>query len=165
MEEENRSLTPKVFMRILNAIYMVLLMSMMVFGSFTLFSTVSWDIDFPSSEDVFLIIVPIMFFIGIVLGRILYKKRLDNLANVNVLKDKLQGLKTALIIKFALVEGPFLIGLVAAFLTSNIFYMMSSGTLVMYFLTLKPTKSKIIKDLDLDNELIHQFNDDNQILN
>ncbi|HZH87077.1 MAG TPA: hypothetical protein VFD77_07160 [Brumimicrobium sp.] len=165
MEEENRSLTPKVFMRNINTIYMVLFMSMMVFGSFTLFNTVAWDADFPPSEDVFLIIVPIIFFIGVVLGRILYKRKLDNLANVSLLKDKLQGLKTALIIKFALVEGPFLIGLVAAFSTSNIFYMMSSGTLVMYFLTLKPTKSKIIKDLDLNKELILQFNDDNQILN
>ncbi|HLW29879.1 MAG TPA: hypothetical protein VKX29_03410 [Brumimicrobium sp.] len=144
---------------------MGLLAGMMMFGSITLFNTATWDATMPSSDDVFLIIVPVATFIGVVLGRILYKKKLDALDEVGLLKDKLQGFQTALIIKFALVEAPFLIGIVAAFLNNNIFYLMISGTLVMYFFTLKPTKSRVKKHLDLKNELEYQFKDDNQVLN
>lgn len=165
MEISNRVLTPNSFMNNLNRIYLILLVGMMILGSVVLFTTVAWDADMPSSEDSFLIVVPLFTFIGVVLGRMIYKRKLDGLADEHSLKSKLLGYQTALIIKFILVEAPFIIGIVAALSSNNIFYLMIAGTLVMYFITLKPTRSRVKKDLNLSTKMGLQFNEKNQVLN
>ena len=165
MEISSPNFTSTSFMKNLNLIYIIILVGMMLFGSVILFTTDSWESTMPNSEDGFLIIVPLLTFIGVVLGRVIYKRKLDGLANKESLRSKLTGYQTALIIKFVLVEVPFTIGIVAALMTGNIFYLMISGTLVMYFITLKPTRSKVKKDLNLSTAMGLQFNDRNTVVN
>ncbi|HLV41893.1 MAG TPA: hypothetical protein VKY37_06425 [Brumimicrobium sp.] len=165
MEKSEKGMTPNSFMRDLNRIYLIMLVEMMLFGSIALFTTISWNFDLPSTEDTFLIAVPLLTFIGVVLGRVLYKKKLDTLINEPSLKNKLTGYRVAIITKFALANAPFLIAVVAVLLTSNIFYLMIAGTLVMYFITLKPTLSKVKRDLGLSVKMGLQLNDKNQLIN
>ena len=165
MEAKHGKLTPNSFLKSINLIYMVILSGMMLFGSVVLFSTSPMDITMPSSDDSFLIAVPLFTFLGVVIGRVVYKRNLDFLIIEKSLKEKLLGFQKALIIKFILVGIPFLVGVVAVISSNNMFYMMISGTLVMYFMTLKPTKNKVIKDLDLKDELALQFKNGEEILN
>jgi MFS family permease len=157
MEAKPIQLTPRTFMKSLNIIYWAILIGMFLIGGFIVLILESWDILMPSYADSFLIAVPLFTFLGVVLGRVLYKRKLDSLKSEKSLKAKMSGFQTALIIKFMLVEAPFVLGVVATISSSNVFYLMISGTLVMYFITLKPTKSKVIKDLDLDSQLILDF--------
>lgn len=164
MDLNQRNLTPNSFLRTVVIIYFALLISMVLFGLVAIFSTSPWEIGMPPSGEVFLYFVPIFTFLGVLFGRVIYKRKLDSLINENSLKNKLVGLQSALIIKFAFVEAPYLLGIVSTILTGNIFYLMISGTLVMYFITLKPTKSLIIKHLDLNNQMTLQFERDNEVL-
>lgn len=165
MNTQHANLTPNSFMKTITIIYLVMLVGMLLFGSVILFISNSWEIRMPAADDSFLYAVPLATFVGVVLGRILYKRRLDELAKTDSLKDKLIGFQTALIIKFVLVEAPFLLGVVATLLTNNIFYLMISGTLIMYYITLKPSREKVKKDLNLSTKMSLYFNDRNQILN
>lgn len=157
-------ITPFSFMRNLKIIYFLILAGMLIFGLIILYVSDSWDITMPGTDDSFLIAVPLFTFLGVVLGRVLYKRKLDNVLEEESLKSKLKGFEIALIIKFMFVEAPFILGVIATISTNNIFYLMISGTLVMYFLTLKPSKNKVIKDLNLNKQMILEFNNSKQEL-
>ena len=165
MEQSNENLTPNSFMKNLTIIYIALLAGMVMFGLVIVFLTDVWESTLPSTDDPFLYAVPVLTFLGVVLGRVIHKKFMDKLQKTESLKDKLIGYQTACIIKYALVEMPFLVGVVGALLTNNIYYLMISGTLVMYYITLRPTRIKVKEDLSLTTKMGLQFNEKNQVLN
>lgn len=165
MDFKHAHLTSNSFMKGITIIYFAMLIGMLLFGGVVLLLTSPWEMGMPPSDEVFLYIVPIFTFLGVLLGRVIFKLKMDKLKNEESLKQKLLGLQTAVIIKFALVEAPYLLGVVATLLTGNIFYLMISGTLVMYFITLKPTREKVKRDLNLSLNVSLRFNDRNQIIN
>lgn len=60
--------------------------------------------------------------------------------------------QTALIIRFSLLNGASLFGIVCYMQTGNLLFIIISGLLALYFLSLRPTKDKIENDLNLSYE-------------
>ena len=120
-----------------------------VFLQFSGFGTVGQEI-----SNGLLIFVPAFAFIGIFLSNFLFKKKLYGINVKPTLKEKMEDYRSALIIKFALIEGPSFFTVVAFLLTGNYIYLGIIAILIIVFLIHAPNKSKFIHDIELSkNEL------------
>ena len=124
----------------------------LLFGLAALSITPQKGIDVSNTKDVFLFVVPIMAVGCFALSAFLFKKNLSIAVNKATLKEKLMAYQTAFIVRFAPLEGASLFGIVCFMQTGNLLFIIISGLLALYFLSLRPTKDKIENDLNLSYE-------------
>lgn len=124
----------------------------------TLFAIVAYSISeerhfgIKSTGDKLYIIVPVCTIVGLVASNIMFQKLLQALVSKENLKEKLKKYQSALILKYALLEMPSLLGIVAFLMTGNLFYLVFTGLVVMYFASIKPTRERMESDLRLNFE-------------
>ncbi len=88
---------------------------------------------------------------GIFTGNLLFRRRLEQLVEQKSLEKKLLGYQSALLLKYALVEGPAFFTIVAYHLTANILFPVITVLLVFTMVLFAPRKEKLISDLNLSN--------------
>lgn len=110
-----------------------------------------------TSNDVFFLIVPPFAVSCIVLGTFLFKKQINQgpqngNAFSDSLSDKIKRYQTAFIQRAALMEGPSLFGIVIFLRTGNLLYIIISGCIMAYYLSLRPTIDTVADALQLSYE-------------
>lgn len=120
--------------------------------------------NFEGLNQLFQIVVPIGLLGGILVGSLLAKSRCKALQMKSDLKEKLSGYRAALILKYALIEGPVLFAVVCYFLTKNMFFMGLAACAVVLFMSYRPTKSKAIYDLELNEQEVAMLEDPDAIV-
>lgn len=153
--------TPKQYLRSVQLIHIALLLGMIIFAGVTYYMNPSTEI-IMSESGAFIFVVPVIIILGILLGNFIFKKLINRTFRQESLKTKLDNYLSALIIKFAFVEGPSLLALVAYLLSGNLIYMFFAIGLMIYFFTLKPSKNSIITTLKLTGESKLQFDKENE---
>lgn len=108
--------------------------------------------DIKNTGDVFLFIVPLMAIASFIASNLLFKLKIAGLPGKDILVEKLIGYLTALIIRFALLEGASLFGIVTFLISGNLLFLLISALLMIYMLTLRPSVSKAEADLELSYE-------------
>ncbi|MGE0019230.1 MAG: hypothetical protein AB7S72_06155 [Draconibacterium sp.] len=88
---------------------------------------------------------------GIFTGNLLFRKRLEQLVELKSLEKKLLGYQSALILKYALVEGPAFFTIVGYLMTANIMFPVITVLLIFTMVLFAPRKDKLISDLNLSN--------------
>lgn len=107
--------------------------------------------------DPFFVLVPSTALFALFISGFMFKKLLSQ-ANAKItLAEKLALYRPALLVRFAILEGASLFGLVSYFLNGNLFYIIIAAFVMVYFLTLRPTKEKLENDLQLDYKLKEEF--------
>lgn len=101
---------------------------------------------------------------GVFTGNLLFRKRLEQLVEQKSLKEKLMGYQSALIIKYAFVEGPAFFTIVAYLLTANILFPVIAVLLVFTLAFFAPRKEKLIGDLNLSNRESGLFKNPDSII-
>lgn len=150
-------MTPNSFVKTLTLIHSVLIMGLVTFAGVSLYLG-NGEINFDfNTEDTFLIILPVLAITALVLSRIIPQKLLESTKETQDLRKILTQYQTASIIKYALIEGPALVGIVMFMSTSNAAFLAISGVLIIYLLLQKPTKTKIENELKLRGEPRNQF--------
>ena len=86
---------------------------------------------------------------GIFAGNMIFRKRLEQLIELKNLNEKLTGYQSALIVKYALIEGPAFFTVVAYLLTANVLFPVIAVFLVVVMVLSAPRKDKLITDLNL----------------
>jgi len=163
-KKENYESTPKGFLKTISIIHLGLFAGPLIFGIFTFSTIKETKIDYSDTNDIFLFLVPLFAISGILVGNILFKEQIDKLINKDSLMEKLSGFQTASIIKYALLEGPALIGIVAFNNNGNLLYLIISGILILYLIILRPTNDIIETSLNFTIEQQNQFNQKEQII-
>jgi hypothetical protein len=133
-------------------IHGALLVGQVLFGAAAFFVTKSTVINLKATSDPLFYIVPAFTLIGLFAGTFQFKQKLAGMATTGSLNEKLTIYQTALIIRYALTEGPALLGIVAYFSSGNLFYLIIAGIDVLYFIMIRPTRSKLEDDLGLSYE-------------
>jgi len=153
MYSNDTSIKPNpAFFKVITIIHFALLIGQVLFG-ITVFSiTNSTAINLKAGNDPFFYAVPFLILFGILGGTFVFKQQVAKFAGKQLLIEKTQGYQTALITRFALAEGPSLFGIVSYMLTGNAFYLILIGLNVLYFIWIRPTKSKAEDDLNLSYE-------------
>lgn len=164
--ENNQSIafTPKSFIQRITIIYLALIIGQLLFAgvSYSIVETNFLSFDFGS--DVFVMLVPALAVGGAFASNFIYNKKIDELTSLESLNNKLIGYQTACIIRYALLEGPALLGIVTYMQTGNLFFLIIAGALIVYFITLRPTKEKIEMDLNFSFEQKTAFNQINEVI-
>jgi hypothetical protein len=146
------NINPKTFAKTISVIHLALVAGLLVFGIAAYSITKSKTVVIKPAKDIFLVLVPVFAVINIATGTYLFKQRTKSIDKLSSLNKKLTIYQTALIIRFALAEGPALFGIVVYMITQNLFYLFLAGLIVLYFIWLSPTKEKTEQDLDLTYE-------------
>ncbi len=94
-------------------------------------------------------IIPIIALIGLISSTLLFKRKLNECSTKQNLNEKLTEYRSALILKFGIIEGTTFIILISYLLTGELIVLTVAGILIIVFITYIPTKGKLINDLDL----------------
>ncbi|MES2266076.1 MAG: hypothetical protein V4520_04925 [Bacteroidota bacterium] len=133
-------------------IHLALLAGQCLFAGVTLFLN-STKTGFDTSKDKeFLLIAIILTVGGFFAGNLLYKQVSGVAAKKVTYQEKIMTYQSALIIRYALLEGPSLFCIVCYFLTANLIFLLISGAIIIYFITLRPKVDTIAEELSLTYE-------------
>ncbi|RYU91569.1 hypothetical protein EWM62_06410 [Mucilaginibacter terrigena] len=106
----------------------------------------------PANDNQFIIIAAVLCVVAFAVGNLVYKQVIAAAVNKQTLTEKMAGYMSALIVKFALIEGASLFSIVSFLLTGNYFFLGIAAVMVVYFFTLRPNLDKAAEELGLTYE-------------
>lgn len=110
-------------------------------------------------ESIFLYAVPALLIGSVLFSNKIYKRRLPEIAaNLN-LEDRLIQYRGLSILRFALIEGSVLFAIIAFFITGSNPMALFAAAGILFFISLRPTKEKIIQDLQLSGGEIDKLDE------
>lgn len=151
---DNIKLTSGAYFRSLVMVYYGLLIGQVLFG-FLSFFLVRTHILKSEGEDlsrIFIYIIPVFVLGGFIASNLLFKNRLKAIDQKSSLMIKLTDYHEALVVRYALLEGPTLFAIVVYMVTGNTLFILFAAFIVLYFLTIRPDREKAIRDLELDSK-------------
>ncbi|HTE01211.1 MAG TPA: hypothetical protein VK668_18120 [Mucilaginibacter sp.] len=151
-EYQTNQPSPQSLIKTISIIHLGLLAGQVMLGAVAFFLYKQTGFDIKTYNDPLLYLVPIVAITCAIVGNLLYKQLIAKLTDKNSLREKLTGHQTASITRFALLEGPSLFGIVAYMSKGNLFFLLISGIIMLYFLSLRPTTEKVASDLNLSYE-------------
>lgn len=147
----------KTYLRANSILHFALLAGQIMLAIVFITLTGKTEIILNSEGDLFFILVPASALVAIFISGFMFKKLLVQANSKSSLSEKLGLYRPALLVRFAILEGASLFGIVAYFLNANLFYVFVSAFVMAYFFTLRPTKEKLEVDLQLDYKLKEEF--------
>ena len=164
MDDNTPPITPKSFLRTFTLIHLALVASVLIPGLMMFLQTQNQELTFSYSGDVMFFVVPFMAIAGILAGNYLYKNIINGLNTKNTLIEKLNGFQTASVIKYALLEGPAILGIVAFMNEGNQYFLIISIFLLGWLILQRPTRDKVESDLSLEDALKSEFQQEDRPL-
>ena len=162
MKDNNIVLTSRSYIKTLSTLHLMFLFALLAFLAICFFLNNNLVFDYSDISDPFIYIVPIFTLGGYFIGNFLYNSKIKKIDKNETLKHKLSNYQSITIIRFACIDGPALLGIVAFFKTGNLFFVLFAGLLIIYFFTLRPSKVKVISELEMSSEERTIFNKENQ---
>ena len=159
--------TVKSYFMALQIVYFALIAGQLIFAflSFYLIRSGLFDGEQAELRNIFIYIVPVFVVGGLFISHLLFKSFLNNAKGKKSLFDKLTNYRSALIIRFALLEGPSFFAIVVYLLTGDYLFLGMSGLIVLVFFTLKPSVERAINDLELNSEETRRINNSISLIN
>ncbi|MDC6365841.1 MULTISPECIES: hypothetical protein [Flavobacteriaceae] len=162
--EQSKKTTPSAFIKTLSMLHMVLLSSPIIIGSIFYFLVEETRLSFNDTEDIFLMVVPVLAIGGLFLSDFIFRQFVKKIPSRESLRRKLFHYQSASIIRYGLLEGPAIFGAVAFYSTQNLAYLLIASVLILYLALQYPTKDRIERNLNLQGAEKAQFNRLNQPL-
>lgn len=97
-------------------------------------------------------VVAVLVLVGIYIGNFIVRKRQKSPWVDQPISEKLAKYRALLITKFALIEGPSFISIVAFLLTGSYSFLLFTLLILVIFFTHLPTPDKLIYDLKFNRE-------------
>ena len=125
----------------------------------------------PAVSKVLTITVPALMFISFAASYSIFKKRIELVKQANDLTTQLNDYRALYITRFALAEAPVLFALIAELLTGSPVIWLFVVIGIVSMLSLKPTKDRLIKELELSSndidklEGVDEVSDDDELKN
>ena len=119
------------------------------------------DNNFPTNIIYLTLLLPVL---GILGSNFLFKMFLQRIPDKATIKEKLTSYQTALIVRYAILEGPTLMLLVLYLLSGNKYLILAALLASAYFFMMRPTEIGLIDDLELNQEEKNFINNPNNII-
>jgi len=146
---QNQQSLPKEKLKVNTIIHLALLVGQLLFAIVAFSITENKGINVKYTGDPFLFVVPFMAISCFVLSTFMYKQQLALAVNKETVSDKLMAYQTAMIVRCALLQGSSLFGIVTYLISGNLFFLLISAAIILYFITIRPTKDSVATDLNL----------------
>lgn len=160
MDQQNSALSPRGLFKTLTLLYFSFLTAQLLFAVMAYLNQGSTYFDYTDTNDVFIYAVPVFAVASIVLGIVLYGQQTSELGRKNSLKEKLVAYQSAVLIRMAFLEAASIFGIVAFILKGNLFSLLITGLVTLYFITLRPAKERAEDYLHLSHDEKRQFYED-----
>ena len=145
--------TSKEYFKSLTIAHAALIMGQLLFAGVIYFQVSSAGNSISDRNGIpFDIIVPILVIGGIVASYFIFNTLLKSAKNKSNLKEKLVSYRSAMIVRFALLEGPSLFSIIIVMITGNIMFFIYTLLIIGFFLYYRPTKESITNELELNFE-------------
>jgi hypothetical protein len=154
-----KSITPDSMLKTLAFTHVAMLAFQMLFAIVAFAQTTRMYFGVMNMDDEFVFIVPVLALGGFFGGYLIFKKQKYVLREKEGFQEKLSGYQSVLITRFALIQGPSLFSIIAYILSGNVFFLLITGLLSVYFIFLRPTREKIETDLrfDFNDQMIQRL--------
>ena len=139
----------KSYIKTLTIIHFALVAGQVIFIAVVTGLNGSTKILLDAEKDPLIFAVPGLALIVLVAGAMLGKKLAETAAQKATLNEKLHHYRSALILRYAMIEGASLFGIVAYFLSGNFFFIIVSIVMILVMAMLRPTRHKIEEDLKI----------------
>lgn len=158
-------ITYRQYLKVLLILHLGMMMAQLIFIAiiFVLVNEESSVIDI-NTQNILLIAVPVSVILFIAIGKYFYQQQLKKITSKKELVLKLKTYQITQIIQFAFAEMAALTCFLASFLSQNLVFVYGSIGVLLYFLTLRPSKTKLEKELQLDFNEQNKLADPNYIL-
>jgi nitric oxide reductase large subunit len=150
MEKQNLKLMQNSFLKTMRIIFFALLAGQIIFMAVAFF-TVNNNPPQSQSDDLFNIIVPVAIGLGLFMSSLLFKQMLAKIKKDDFFEQKLEAYRSALIIRYALLEVPSIFSTVVYLFSGNIIFLAFSGVMILAFLMNMPSRDKATQDLNLSS--------------
>lgn len=149
-----KQITSKEYFKAIRLVHTAVLAGQMIFGIIGSYLGLNnlFEVADNEIETILLIIVSIFVFTGTITSYFLFKKSLSKTRRSDNIFEKTVGYRSGLITRFAIIEGQSFFAIVAFILAPNIIFLIYFFAMLLYFLTLRPSKEKMITELNLDSE-------------
>lgn len=146
---EKMKQTADEFFRAIIVVYYGLLIGQVIFGLLTVYliNYIQISPEGNDLKDVFLYIVPFFVVGGVIASYLVFNNRLKAIDPGCGLTLKLTEYRSALIVRYALLEGPSLFCIVTYLVTGYIVFILLAAFIIFIFLTIKPSRERAIRDL------------------
>ncbi len=159
---ERKQITSKEFFNGLSIVFYALIIGLVFFA---LVSFYLQQNNFGKTEmNIFKYIVPIFIYGAFRGGSILFKKQVNNAIPKTDLLEKLILYRSALIVKYALLEGAAFFAIVAYLLTGEVLHLALAGISILAFLFSIPSIAKTENDLELNQDERQKINNPETVL-
>lgn len=137
--------------------HLAFLMGLVMFGvvAFLITPEAPFSIE---TTDVFVYIAPLLAISGVLVGNLIYQKKLQELLLKDSLREKMTGHQTANIIKYAFIEGPALFAIISYLQSGNKYFLIIAACLIAWFFLQRPSREKTENELQLQGEHRRLFN-------
>jgi hypothetical protein len=115
-------------------------------------------------ENILIFIIPVVMLVGIISGQIFARKIVEKNKQKELLEDKLNAVRSAIIIRLASIEGPSLFAIIGYFISNNTIFLAMAGVGMVYFYLQKPTREIIINDVELNTKEIERLSKPDEVV-
>jgi len=150
MEKQNLKFMQNSFLKTMRIIFFALLAGQIIFIAVAFF-TITNNSPQSQSDDLFNIIVPVAIGFGLFMSSLLFKQMLAKIKKDDSFEQKLEAYRSALIIRYALLEVPSIFSTVVYLFSGNIIFLAFSGVMILAFLMNMPSRDKATQDLNLSS--------------
>ena len=155
MNTTNQSRIPlsaEEFIKTLQRLHLFLAIGVFIFLCITIYLVESGGFAVDDAlNDMFLYMVPILALVSVFASRLMYSKRVEVLKTLTTLEEKTEGYQAALIVRWALIEGPSLFAVIAFMLTGNYLFGLIALSLLLYLILQRPRLESVLADLALSH--------------
>lgn len=136
-------------------LYLSMLTGLIAFTGISYFVLAEPDpMFFKDSQRNILLMALVIATICMAVSGFLWKKDIQSIQSMNSLKQKFRKYRSALIKRFALMEGAALFALICYYLTSNVRLLVIAIVIILAFIFLWPGLSRVSRDLGEDEQTI-----------
>jgi hypothetical protein len=138
------------FLKTISIIYFALIAGQLMFIVVAFFS-VSDNPPQNQDYDNFNIVVPIIVGSGLFLSNLIFKQLISKIKDNFTFQKKIEAYRSALIIKYALLEGPSIFSTAIFLISGNFMFLAFSAVMILAFLINFPSRNKAVQDLNLSS--------------
>ncbi len=148
---ENSEISSRTFFSTLALIHAGMVVGLVLFLSIAFYINASGGYKGNIELDVFIWVIPLVAVSGIIASILIFRVKTRKARGIEDFVSRLWAYKTTLIIRWALLEGPALLAIIGYLISGEMPFFSIAVMLIMILLISRPSRKKLIMDLQLSS--------------
>ncbi len=148
---ENSEISSRTFFSTLALMHAGMVVGLVLFLSIAFYINASGGYEGNIELIVFIWVIPLVAVSGMIASILVFRAKIQKARGIEDFVSRLSAYKTALIIRWALLEGPALLAVIGYLISGEILFFSIAVMLIMILLISRPSRKKLAMDLQLSS--------------